>query len=146
MSSSGALQAIGIVLGFFATQSSGAKDDIRRKLRDAGHTGDLDSAVATASIVAFAVIAVFGVIGIGIGIGLWIWMARSNAAGKSWARAVAKVLAVLGILFSAYSVFTTGGITIVSNVITIVLAAAILYFLYRPESIDYYEAVTARRS
>lgn len=71
-------------------------------------------------------------------VALWLWMAQSNKAGKRWARTTSAVLATLGILFAVYGLLSGFNI---GMLIMGALAAAILYFLYRPESSAYYEAV-----
>jgi hypothetical protein len=75
-------------------------------------------------------------------IGLWIWMARSNERGQSWARTTATVLGALSILFLLFGL-ALGQSTALSTglgVVSLVLAAVILYLLYRPESNEYYRA------
>ena len=81
-----------------------------------------------------------------IGVALWLWMASANKAGKSWARVVATVLGGLNILFTVLSLSTGGGgIALIVNLISIVLAGYILYLLYRPESSQYYAARSGKQ-
>jgi hypothetical protein len=81
-----------------------------------------------------------------IGVALWLWMASANKAGKSWARVVATVLGGLNILFTVLSLSTGGGgIALVVNLVSIVLAGYILYLLYRPESSQYYAARSGKQ-
>lgn len=80
-----------------------------------------------------------------LGAALWLWMAYANKAGKSWARVVATVLGGLNILFTLFSLSGGGGLNLIINVLTIALAAYILYLLYRPESSAYYAAVSGKR-
>jgi hypothetical protein len=95
----------------------------------------LDTTVAFG--VAFAV-----VIGL-IAILLWVWMAESNRRGKSWARVVATVLGALNIVFTVVGLLLgqSSGLVVVFSLVSAVLAAVILYLLYRPESNAYYEEV-----
>ena len=78
-----------------------------------------------------------------IGVLLWVWMAETNRRGKSWARIVATVLGALNIVFTLIGLFLgqSSGLVVVFSLISAVLAAVILYLLYRPESNVYYEAV-----
>jgi hypothetical protein len=97
------------------------------------------------AIVAFA-IAFAVVVGL-IGVLLWVWMAETNRRGKSWARVVATVLGALNVLLTLFGLFTGqyAGIVLVFNLISAVLAAVILYLLYRPDSNAYYEAMSDLR-
>jgi hypothetical protein len=77
-----------------------------------------------------------------LAVGLWIWMAETNKRGLSWARIVATVLGGLNILFTVISLGITSGLELVLSLVSIVLAGAILWLLYRPESSAYYRAVS----
>jgi hypothetical protein len=129
------LTALGIILTFVQT------DAIRDAIRDSDSSlseSDLDSAVA--GFVAVSVVAGL------VSIGLWVWMAMANGQGKSWARIVATVLGGLNIVFTLLGM-TQGGSTGLStalSLIGLVLAAVILWLLWRPESTAYYEAVGPR--
>lgn len=120
----------------------GARDSIREEVENTGDyaADELDAVVNAA--VTFAVL-----VGL-IGVALWLWMAAKNKQGKSWARTVATVLGALNILLTLLSFFGSGatggtpGIGVVINVLMAILAAAILWFLYRPESNEYYAAVS----
>lgn len=75
-----------------------------------------------------------------IGVGLWLWMAQKNGQGRSWARVVATVLAVLNIVTTLVGVAGGGAAASLGfSLVSIVLAGAILYLLYRPESTRFYE-------
>ncbi|NDL57625.1 hypothetical protein [Phytoactinopolyspora mesophila] len=79
-------------------------------------------------------------------VALWLWMASANKKGRSWARIVATILGGLNILFGLWGL--TGGafdIGTLINLISPVLAAVILYLLYRPESSEYYRQMSAKR-
>lgn len=78
---------------------------------------------------------------------LWVWMAWKNGQGRSWARVVATVfggLAVLSALFTL-SAGNAETVSVAVTVINLVLAAVILFLLWRPESSRFYEASTASR-
>jgi hypothetical protein len=91
--------------------------------------------------------AVAGMVVIGLlTIGMWLWMAHANQRGHAWARIVATVLGSIAILFMLFSFIQLpgggNGISIILNIGLIVLAASILWLLYRPDSKVYYAAVT----
>lgn len=81
-------------------------------------------------------------------IALWLWMAFANRRGHAWARIVATVLGVIAILFTLFTTLSVLGvgqglnISVLLNVALIALAAAILFLLYRPDSNEYYNAVS----
>lgn len=96
--------------------------------------GELDRAVNMASTVS-VVIAL-------IAVGLWLWMAHANRRGEAWARIVATVLFGLNIVLFIYNLGQTTGFGEVVNITSIVLAGAILWLLYRPDSNAFYAAVS----
>jgi hypothetical protein len=132
-----ALSAIGALLTLL--QRSAIEDSILDA--DSSLTeSELDSAVAVA--MAFGV-----VIGL-IGAGIWLWMASANGQGKRWARTVATVLGGLNVLFTLLGLAGMNSSTGPSNVIGVVsavLAAVILYLLWRPESTRFYDTNSPRR-
>jgi hypothetical protein len=93
----------------------------------------LDAAVTVAIV--FTVI-----VGL-LSVGLWIWMAETNRRGRKWARIVATVLGGLNIVLTLISLRQYTGFGTFLDIITVALAATILWFLYRPESNQYYAAV-----
>ena len=125
-----ALSAIGFLVGLL-TQGS-LRDDIADQNPDFD-AGELDTAVTVAIV--FTVI-----VGL-LAVGLWIWMAETNRRGRKWARIVATVLGGLNIVLTLISLSQNTGLGTFLNIITIALAATILWFLYRPESNQYYDAV-----
>jgi hypothetical protein len=80
-----------------------------------------------------------------IAVGLWIWMAETNKRGLGWARIVATVLGGLNILVTLLMLGVTSGVDLILSLVSIVLAAAILWLLYRPDSSAYYRAVSSMR-
>jgi hypothetical protein len=126
-----AISAVGVLLTFTQT------DAIREAIEDSD--GSLsESEVDTLVNVGIAFAVVFGL----IGVGLWIWMAVTNGQGKAWARVVATGLGGLNIVGTLLNL-TQPGTTALSTVLALVglvLAAVILFLLYRPESSRYYEA------
>jgi hypothetical protein len=126
-----ALSVLFLILGLALAGS--LRDQIAEDQPDLS-TSELDAAVAIST--AFAVI-----IGL-ISVGLWIWMAVMNRKGRSWARIVATILGGLNIVFTLIGLTQNTGIGTVVNLISIALAAAILWLLYRPESSAYYAAMS----
>lgn len=131
-----ALSAIGALLTLL--QRSAIEDSILDA--DSSLTeSELDSAVAVA--MAFGV-----VIGL-IGAGIWLWMASANGRGRRWARTVASVLGGLNVLFTLLGLAGMNSSTGLSNVMSMVsavLAAVIIYLLWRPESTRFYDARSPR--
>ncbi|MFT3716263.1 MAG: hypothetical protein QM774_10035 [Gordonia sp. (in: high G+C Gram-positive bacteria)] len=71
---------------------------------------------------------------------LWLVMAVYNGRGRRWARTAATALGAIGVIFSATGLFASGGTAgLISGVVSIVLAIAVLILLYRPDSTRYYE-------
>ncbi|HET6686517.1 MAG TPA: hypothetical protein VFH02_08350 [Jiangellaceae bacterium] len=126
-----ALSAIFIIIEL--TQSDSLRDQIADNQPELS-ADELDAAVAVGTAVAVLV-------GL-ISVGLWIWMAVMNRKGRSWARVVATVLGGLNIVFTLISLTQSVGFGTIVNMVSIVLAAAILWLLYRPESSAYYAAMS----
>ena len=124
-----ALSLIGLLSTFFQI------DAIRDRIEDdqpSLSASEVDTAVAIGVVSAV-------VIGL-VAVGLWLWMAHANGRGQSWARVVASVLGGLSIASTLLSLATgTTALGLVFSIITVVLAAAILFLLYRPDSSRYYE-------
>ena len=82
-------------------------------------------------------------IGVTIGLiafGMWLWMAQTNLSGLRWARIVATVLFGLNVIVTLYGMTQTTGFGIVVSIVSICLAGAILWLLYRQESTVYFVA------
>jgi hypothetical protein len=82
-------------------------------------------------------------IGVTIGLiafGMWLWMAQTNLSGLRWARIVATVLFGLNVIVTFYGMTQTTGFGIVVSIVSICLAGAILWLLYRQESTAYFVA------
>ncbi len=82
-------------------------------------------------------------IGVTIGLiafGMWLWMAQTNLSGLRWARMVATVLFGLNVIVTLYGMTQTTGFGIVVSIVSICLAGAILWLLYRQESTAYFVA------
>lgn len=80
---------------------------------------------------------------------VWLWMASANKKGRSWARTTSTVLGGLNIVMTLWLLTGGGGVSGALNVLfsllPIVIAATVLYLLYRPESGAYYSAVSQLR-
>jgi hypothetical protein len=127
------LSALGIVVAWLT------KSELTDQIAAAGPSlspENVDSAVTIS-------LAVGTVIGL-VGVALWVWMAAANGAGRSWARVLATVLGALGVLSAVFSLMTATGITVVLQVLSLVLAVAILVLLWRPASSAFFQARSAR--
>lgn len=125
------LQALGII---FSLLTRGQLRDQFAEQQPELTQEELDTAVA---------VGVGGIVVIGLlAIAMWIWMAQANKRGLGWARIVATVLGGLNIAFTLFSLFQSTGVGFVVQLITIALAAAILFLLFRPDSGAYYNAVS----
>ena len=125
-----ALSALGFII-VLLTQGS-LRDDIADQNPDLD-AGELDT-VVTGFVVSLVIVGLLAV-------GLWIWMAETNRRGRKWARIVATVLGGLNIVITLYRLTQSTGLGTFLDIIVIALAATILWFLYRPESNQYYNAV-----
>lgn len=130
-----ALSVISILLGFLQ------KDSMRGQVVDASpklSPSEIDTAINVALVFAT-------VVGL-IGAGLWVLNAVFNARGAKWARVLATVLGGLAVVFTLIG-FSQPAPTIsrVLSIIQLVLAAAILFLIWRPESSRYYEARNPKR-
>jgi hypothetical protein len=117
------------------------KNSIRDQVRDDYPSYSQDKVDSTvSSVIAFAIIG--GLIGAGI----WLWMANTNGKGKTWARTVATVLGGLNVLFAllGLGMGQSTPLSTVVSLISVVLAATILYLLYRPESNQYYRVMSGQ--
>ena len=76
-----------------------------------------------------------------IGIGLWIWMARANGQGKNWARVTSSVLfaiETLSVLEAVRGPKTV--VALVFPVLTWLVGLGAVWFLWRPESSQFFRA------
>lgn len=127
------LQALTILFGLLG---AGQLRDQLAEQQPELTSDELDAAVA---------VGVGGVVIIGLmAVGLWIWMALANRRGRNWARIVATILGALNIAFTLFGLSQATGLGVIIQVITIALAAAIIFLLYRPESSAYYNAVSTQ--
>jgi hypothetical protein len=76
-----------------------------------------------------------------IGIGLWVWMARTNGAGKSWARVVATVLFALDTLSVLLGLARPNAIgTKIFDLLIWLVGLGAIVLLYQRESSAYFNA------
>ena len=134
-----ALSVLSVIVSLFTLDS--IKETIAEVMRDA------DPNVSQTSIdAAYSVSVVSAVVGGIIGAGLWLWMAGKNGQGRSWARVVATVLGGLGLLSALVSFASPAmtGVTASLGVLNLILAVVILVLLWKKESTEYYNAVSAQ--
>ena len=124
-----ALSLVNIVLTLFQ------RDAIRSQLASQGRLGPaaLDAA-ATATVVVGAVVGLAGT-------ALWVLNAVYNARGRAWARVLSTVLGGLAVLFALASLTQPGGgLSRLLTFVELIIAAAVLALIWRPESSQYYRA------
>jgi hypothetical protein len=125
-----ALSLLGVLLTF--TQVDAIRDAIE----------DSDDTLTSSEVDTLVNVSIGSAVVAGlIGVGLWVWMAVKNGQGRSWARVVATVLGALNIVFTLFGLAggTATPVTLVSSLVSLVLAGVILYLLYRPESTRFYD-------
>lgn len=113
-----------------------------QKIADHQITASQISSTATGLIVYTIVIGL-------VSIGLWLWMARTNEAGRRWARITASAFFALWSLYT-YSVLGElhGGVTVTGTLIVSlililalwVIGAVTVFYLWRPASTAYFKA------
>lgn len=113
----------------------------RDALRDRLEGQELDMTAAELDAFVNAFITVLVILGL-VAVGLWLWMAYANRRGRSWARVVATILGVIAILSALFGLAQPIGLSLILNLALLVIAGAILFLLYRPESSAYYRAVS----
>jgi hypothetical protein len=125
------LSGLNIIASFFQ------RDELREQIAENDSSLTQDE-IDTAVNFGLGFSAVLGL----VVIGLWIWMARSNERGLTWARTTATVLGGLSIVFLLFGLALgqSTALNTVFGLVSLVLAAVILFLLYRPESSQYYEA------
>jgi uncharacterized membrane protein (DUF2068 family) len=89
-----------------------------------------------------------------ISIGLWLWMARTNEAGRNWARITATVFFGLWSLYT-YSVLgeLSGGVTVTATLLLSLILVVVLWVIgvvaifqiWRPASTAYFKASAQSR-
>lgn len=128
------ISALGVVMPFMMRDEY--REIIAETMAETGDTGiNIDTMVSLSLISA----AVMGL----IAVALWIFNAVFNKRGAAWARILSSVLGGISVISGLWS-FTQPQPVLVTglNILGIVLAAVILYFLWRPESSRFYEAVS----
>lgn len=124
------LSAAGIIIDFFGLPSE------RSALRTQ-HPHYSEAKIHSLVASNFAAMAVFGL----ISIALWIWMARTNGAGKSWARIVASVLFAFSTLELLTSILGFGlQLGLILGVLFWLPGLGAIVFLWRKESSGYFGA------
>ncbi len=58
--------------------------------------------------------------------------------GKGWAWTVTLILSIISIVFNAISIATTAGANLIGGIISIIISAVIIYYLYRPHVKAYF--------
>lgn len=139
-----AVTLISGLLGLFGDQ-----DAVRESIRQAQE--DLGQATDDASVDALVQLGtITGIIFAVIGAALWALMGWLNGKGIGWARIVATVLGILGVLTTIFgligtavlpgTVETGGALSMVLSIVTGVLALAVVVLLWRPDASAFFAA------
>jgi hypothetical protein len=110
------------------------RDALRSQLAKAGTSASALDAAVTVAVISTIVIGL-------IGTGLWVLNAVFNARGAKWARVLSTVLGVLAVVTTLLS-FTQPDTALnrALSVAQLLVAAAVVLLLWRPDSSRYYEA------
>lgn len=101
---------------------------VDRAIENAAGGTTIDRDVVRSSAIAGAII------GLIIGLGLTFLMLQFIRRGANWARILYTVLGGLGILFGLLGLAGQPPLLLILNVVSLVLTATILFFLWRSES------------
>lgn len=107
---------------------------VDQALADAGAASTVDSDAVRTGAVAGAVI------GIAISVAIAALLAHFIGKGANWARIVYTVLAVIGILFSVFGLGNTPILLLLLSLVSLLITAAVVFFLWKPESSAYFSA------
>ncbi|WP_431840562.1 hypothetical protein [Gordonia hongkongensis] len=78
--------------------------------------------------------------------GLWLFMAYANARGFGWARVIATIIGVVGLVFGLMSLTADDRpVAEVLNVLLVAVELAVLLLLWLPGSNAYYRRVSATK-
>ena len=122
----------------FSSQIRDAVEKSSAKGRTPLSADQVDAAVAVSKVT--------GIAGGLLAAALWYWMSVANGKGRSWARIVATVLGALSVLsFLAGLVQPSSALVKLSALVTVVIGAAALFFMYRRESSEFYAASSRPR-
>ena len=102
----------------------------------------IDNAVETGTTIGVGLIVSFCL----AAAGLWMFMAYANARGFRWARVMATIIGVVGLVFGLTSLAADGRpVTEVLNVLLVAVELAVLLLLWLPGSNAYYRCVSATK-
>lgn len=139
----GVLTLIGAVMSLF-TNTDEVREQVREQLEAAGQSVSpeaVDQAMQFGTITAL----IFGVVAAAI----WFLVGFFLGKGKGWARIVATILGVINVLLTIFGLLGTsmmpgastgGGLSMVLNILSGVLAAAIVFLIWKKESSAYFQA------
>ncbi len=124
------LSAIGVVVQFIGIPSERAQ---LRQQHKPKLTSDQIHSIVIGSVVLIAAIGI-------ISIGLWIWMARSNGAGKPWARIVSSILFALSTIELLTSLRELGfQVGLILGLLIWLVGLAAVVLLWRKDSTAYFK-------
>ncbi|MDF2091676.1 hypothetical protein P0Y31_04920 [Knoellia sp. 3-2P3] len=124
-----------------------ASDDVMRRSIEDAMAGQPES-LTPQQIDGFVTLGVaMGIVFGIIALALWLFMAWANGTGRSWARIVATVLFALNAVFLLASLPQVGAMPLAFAVsaLTTLVGALAVYFLWRKDSSDWFEAQSMPR-
>lgn len=141
-----AITVISGLLGLF-TDQEGTRDQVREQLEAAGQATDeasLDAAMQVGMIT--------GIVVMVISAALWVLMGWLNGKGVGWARIVASILGVLGIVLTVVGlagsalpgVAAGSALSLVLSVVLGLIALAVIVLLWRPDASAFFAARKGR--
>lgn len=143
-----ALAAIGLLISLVTAGS--VRDQAREEVLKQQPNADqatIDAAVNTSYALGI-VISILVIL-------CWLWMAWKNGQGRNWARILSTVLGCLAVVFTLIGLFAAGAVGgaagggtfgTISNIIQLIIAIAILIFIWRPESTQFYKDSEAAKN
>ena len=139
-----AVTVISGLLGLFTNQDA-TQDQVREQLEAAGQATDeasLDAAMQVGMIT--------GIVVMVISAALWVLMGWLNGKGVGWARIVATILGVLGVLLTVVGLAGSallpgaaaagGALSMVLSVVLGLIALAVVVLLWRPDASAFFAA------
>lgn len=135
------------LLSLFTDQDA-VRDQVRQSLEAAGQATDAGSVDAAVQLGM-----VMGIVVAVVSAGLWVLMAWLNGKGLGWARIVATVLGILGVLLTVTGLIgaaalpgaaSAGALNMVISIVTGLIALAVVVLLWRPDANAFFAAHKGR--
>lgn len=144
MYAGGALSILSAILSFAVGGTDAVRTQIEEQLEAAGmsaSSAEVDAAMQAGLIT--------GLVSSVIIAGIWFLLGYFNGKGKGWARIIATILGVINVLTTVLALVGTsmlpgaatgGALNLILSVVGALLAAAIVFLLWKKESTAYFKA------